>query len=114
MRELANMAARTAIDKSMRGRWTQAAIGKTAVALISLIISVILFSLAPDLKSATFFAAAAALLISLFWGVQSSLLAYSVYSSGKTPGKQKEKKEAESAQEEDEKPANEEAPSAGP
>ena len=74
MRELANMNTKAALDRHVQKRWTTAAIGKACVAGVAVVAGVLLMTWAENLQSLTFASGAVAMLVAVFWGLQSLIL----------------------------------------
>ena len=84
MRELANTAARTAIDQyAARAEWSRVAISKLIVALVGLVAGVYVLVTQPAMTMPWFSGAMLALLVTAFWGLQFWLLAKNVLAVGR-------------------------------
>jgi hypothetical protein len=88
MRELANSSARSAIDTSVQQRWSQAALGKISVAILALVSSALLLYWTPGWADITFLGASLAMVISVFWTLQSVILYGNVRTARKATANQ--------------------------
>ena len=74
MRELANMNTQVALDKHVQKRWSSAAIGKAGVAGVAVASGIYLMITANSLEDMEFLSGATAMIVAIFWGLQSLIL----------------------------------------
>jgi hypothetical protein len=74
MRELANMSARTAIEKSRRSQLVSSAIGKCLIAAMSLAMGIVILFLSYGSSFLGVFGAFIAIIAALLWGFQAMLI----------------------------------------
>jgi hypothetical protein len=91
MRELANMTARMAIDKSTRQRMGSAAIGKLAIAGVGLIGGVALVVLQPGNSTALSVGATMFFVVAAFWILQAGMIAKNFLNNGDKSAKTKDR-----------------------